>query len=379
MSEPNTHLQGITWDHPRGYDPLIGASAEYEAQTGVRVSWQKRSLQAFGDEPLGALAEKFDVLVIDHPHVGQVAETGALAPLSMAISQSVETVGRSAESYIWKDQCWAYAIDAACQMSVHRGDYFGPLPIYWEDFLCSTGSVCRPLTALKPIDAFDLWLTLCASLNARMPLTARQFVNDEAGLYGLKILKALYSLGPSEAIDYNPINVLEILADSDEFVYSPGLFGYINYAKPSFRKTQLHYGNIPVFRSSPRRASILGGAGIAVSAKRDNIDTASAYAAWLASEAVQKGVYLKNNGQPATRDCWQEMSSDHRYSRFFDGAYATMQDAWTRPRDVWFLGFVDDVCDALPSFFAKGQSPESFLSSLNAMYQSHRAKEVEHA
>ena len=74
-------LKGITWDHPRGYDPLVAASKVYEEQFGLSVQWEKRSLSNFGDQSLTALAKQFDLLIIDHPHVGVANDTGCLLPL----------------------------------------------------------------------------------------------------------------------------------------------------------------------------------------------------------------------------------------------------------------------------------------------------------
>ena len=37
-------LRGMTWSHPRGYDPMVACSALWEAKTGVEIAWDKRSL-----------------------------------------------------------------------------------------------------------------------------------------------------------------------------------------------------------------------------------------------------------------------------------------------------------------------------------------------
>ena len=75
-------LTGITWDHPRGYDPLIASSALYEKLFGVKVDWNKRSLTNFGDQSLVELADNFDLLIIDHPHTGIASFTNCLFPLN---------------------------------------------------------------------------------------------------------------------------------------------------------------------------------------------------------------------------------------------------------------------------------------------------------
>ncbi len=378
MPESAISLKGITWDHPRGYDPLAAASEVYFQETGVRVTWDKRSLQAFADEPIEKLAEKYDLVVLDHPHIGQVAENGALKSLPMPDDLIRATIGRSAESYIWGGECWAYAIDASCQVAVNRDNHYGPLPIYWEDFLESDAGRFRAITPLKPVDAFDMWLTLCASREVQIPHSRDIFIQKDAAIYGLQILRALYKLGPDEAVNYDPIRVLELLSDGGEFAYSPCLFGYINYAKLGFRTNRLSYCELPVHKGISRRRSILGGAGLAVSASCSNTDAATAYTGWMASDAVQAGVYLSNNGQPASRRCWVEKSLDPDFSRFFGGVFNTMNEAWTRPRDPWFIGFVDEVCDLMPGFFRREIPEDVFVESLNAVYQSHLKRSRAH-
>ena len=74
----------MTWSHPRGYDPLVACSELYAERTGVAVEWDKRSLQDFESFPVEELARAFDLIVIDHPHVGQVTQEGCLEPLDVA-------------------------------------------------------------------------------------------------------------------------------------------------------------------------------------------------------------------------------------------------------------------------------------------------------
>ena len=68
-------LRGITWNHTRGLVPMVATAQRFEElHPEVRIVWEKRSLQAFGDNPIGKLAEEFDLLVIDHPSVGEAAD-----------------------------------------------------------------------------------------------------------------------------------------------------------------------------------------------------------------------------------------------------------------------------------------------------------------
>ena len=72
-------LTGSTWDHPRGLDGLVATAAEYhERHPEVRVTWETRSLQDFADFSVERLAERFDLVIYDHPFVGEAARLALL-------------------------------------------------------------------------------------------------------------------------------------------------------------------------------------------------------------------------------------------------------------------------------------------------------------
>ena len=77
----------MTWDHVRGFDPMVVTSELFaERHPGVSISWEKRSLQAFADQPLGTMSEAYDLMVIDHPHVGDAAFEGDLLALDVDVA-----------------------------------------------------------------------------------------------------------------------------------------------------------------------------------------------------------------------------------------------------------------------------------------------------
>src|SRR3546814_2818439 len=76
MTTP-TRLKGITWDHPRGYDPLAGSLAGFRAaHPDIEVSWERRSLRDFGEAPIDVLADRVDLIVVDHPFSGRAQASG---------------------------------------------------------------------------------------------------------------------------------------------------------------------------------------------------------------------------------------------------------------------------------------------------------------
>jgi multiple sugar transport system substrate-binding protein len=116
-------LRGITWNHTRGYLPMVATAQRFsELHPGVTISWERRSLQRFADFPVERLAEKYDLLVIDHPSAGSVAVHGSLLPLDGLLpaeflaGQAANSVGLSRSSYFFAGYQWALAIDAAGTM-----------------------------------------------------------------------------------------------------------------------------------------------------------------------------------------------------------------------------------------------------------------------
>ncbi|MCZ2722955.1 ABC transporter substrate-binding protein [Marinomonas sp. 15G1-11] len=370
MSE-RIKLKGITWNHPRGLDCLIAASNEYAKQTDVDIEWKVRTLQEFADASISELAKKYDFIILDHPHVGQVALNGCLLPLPDNADLANNSIGGSHESYIYNGISWAYAVDAACQVAVYRPDLKLPIPKQWKDFFASDARSYKSITPLKPVDAFDALLTLLASLNETFPAAQGVFFDPQKTASCLSLLRRLYQLSPPEAVDWNPIDVLDLLSTTNDFAYSPCLFGYVNYIRPGFRDNTLSYLDLPTFDNSNIRRSILGGAGVAVSAQTSHPDDAIKFATWISSEPIQSSIYLQNEGQPAHLGSWNKLKTDKLYHHFFNGVYNTMSNAWTRPRDEWFLGFVDDVCLIFPDFFRNNIECDTFVAHLNSLYLKH--------
>ena len=73
-------LKGMTWDHPRGFDPMVATSESFKKKHNnfISIAWDKRPLQAFADRPIEQMTEDYDLIVIDYPHLGEVAANGLL-------------------------------------------------------------------------------------------------------------------------------------------------------------------------------------------------------------------------------------------------------------------------------------------------------------
>ena len=76
-------LRGSSWDHPRGQAPMLATASEYERNSGgtVQIEWTPRSLKAFGSASIDDLARDYDLILVDHPHIGSTGRSRAVLPL----------------------------------------------------------------------------------------------------------------------------------------------------------------------------------------------------------------------------------------------------------------------------------------------------------
>ncbi len=117
-------LKGITWNHSRGFTSIVACAQRFsELNPDVEIVWEKRSLQAFADEPINELANRYDFLIIDHPWTGFAARTKVILPLNDYLSEAYlkdlekNTVGKSHESYSINNKSVCY-----CKFCQSRND-----------------------------------------------------------------------------------------------------------------------------------------------------------------------------------------------------------------------------------------------------------------
>ena len=139
-------LTGITWDHTRGYAPMPATAEAYRREhPDVEIVWEKRTLHDFGAFDVEQLAQRFDLVVLDHPWAGFMAARKCYIPLDQYVSKEAmadlakSTVGPSHRSYEWDGHQWAFAIDAATLVAGYRPDLLAKIgetiPKTWKDLL----------------------------------------------------------------------------------------------------------------------------------------------------------------------------------------------------------------------------------------------------
>ncbi|MBC2593503.1 extracellular solute-binding protein [Ruficoccus amylovorans] len=365
MSEPIT-LRGITWDHPRGYAPLLASAEAYGRDHPVRITWDKRSLKDFGDADLRELAAAYDLLVIDHPHAGVAAASGALMPFDEFIAAdqlaafAQDSLGPSFASYRFGGHTWALPVDAACQVAVTRPDLLPAeaLPHTWEE----VSALAKQLRAngqfvgmaLCPTDAMCSFLTLCAQNGARFADDASALASPARIEHSLRQLRTLAGVCHPDCLSCNPIAVFEAMSKGAPIAYAPLLFGYTNYARPGYRPHRLRFAAIP----GASRA-LLGGAGLAVSSHCQHPSVAAAYAAFVCGSEFQKSGYVTAGGQPASLAAWENPQADEIAGGFFTQTRTTIQQASVRPRAAYWPQFQEWLGECIHRFLTEAESPET--------------------
>ena len=365
-----TTLHGITWEHARGHGSLVAAAETYRAvRPDVEVLWEFRSLQAFADHPIERLVETYDLLVIDHPHIPRAAEHGLFARLDgqgfddeLAVL-ATQSVGRSHESYIHDGHQWGLATDAAAQVAAFRPDLIAEPPRDWEAVL-ALAREGRVLWPTKPIDAFSSLVTIAANSGTPPMSEPGIFLTLDQAMPALELMRELFALVPPDNITWNPIQAADALSQGDRWAYVPLLFGYTNYSRAGSRPNRIQYIDIPRGARGVD-GSLLGGAGIAVSARTNHLEEAIAHAFWLDSAEVQEGVYYDGGGQPGNATAWDSDRTNADSFDFFRGTRRTLEGAYLRPRTVRYIELQNALSPLVTLALAGGLNNAQLVSRLN--------------
>ena len=344
-------LKGLTWDHPRGYAPLLAGAPEYETQNPeIKIQWDRRTLREFGEAPIEQYLDRYDLLIVDHPFVGFAAAREALVDLAPSISEAekrrfaADSVGPSWESYWYGGGLWALPLDAATQVASYRPDLLRMLsPVVPSTFdgVLELGKNTRKakkyiVVPACPTDAISLFFTLSANLGYPLAEEDELFVDHSVAAEVLDRLHSLIALAHPRSVEWNPPQVYDFMTAGSEAVYCPYGFGYSNYSRVG-NSVRLKFTNAPAAGPHGCAGTMLGGTGVAVSKFSEHPSEGIAYAKWLVSPEHQRGTYFREGGQPASLEAWTEPSVNAATDNFFSGTLQTLQTAYLRPR---FNGFV---------------------------------------
>lgn len=372
-------LRGMTWDHSRGVDPMLATSAEYaKRHPSVEIIWEKRSLQAFADRPIGEMAAQYDLMVIDHPHVGEVAGSGQLVafdtlgrPEDLATLEK-QSVGASHPSYNFDGHQWGLAIDAATPVAAFRPDLLDAAPTRWDEVmtLATAGKVAIALIPINTLMTFfglarNQGFAVCEDPDHVMARIEAQQVLDQ--------ITALAAAVDPKCLTLDPIGVLEWMGrTADAPAYSPFGYGYTNYSRDGYCRFPLVFADAPGVGAIGPRGTVIGGTGIAISSQCKHIDVAADYAFWIAGADCQTGLFFESGGQPGNAVAWEAERTNAASRNFFRNTRETLETSWLRPRYDGYMGFQDRGGDILHACLRGEVTAQDTLDALDAAYRESR-------
>lgn len=368
-------LKGMTWSHPRGYDPMVACSEDWLKQTGVHVEWDKRSLQDFESFPVEELARRYDLIVIDHPHVGQITAENCLAPLDSPgreaefAALAAGSVGASFPSYNWRGSQWGFPIDAATQVLAYRPDRLNAAPRTWAEVLdlAKAGEV---LLTLRPPHSLMCLFSLCGNLGRPCSVEKDQpFADAEIGVQALEMIRELAALVDPVCLGMDPIAALDRMGEADSpYTVSPLIYGYVSYSLDGFRANRIAFSDMPVAGGAGPSGSALGGTGIAVSAFSENRAAAIDFAYWIASGPVQADRYWRSGGQCGHAAGWEDDGANAATLGFYRETRRTLEGGWLRPRHDGYMPFQAAASERINQAVTINEPAASAIADLNDLF-----------
>ncbi len=371
------HLYGITWDHPRGYDSIVAVSELFNnSQDKCILTWEKRSLKDFGDQPIEELVNRFDLLMIDHPFMGEASAKRFLISLENVLpkafihEQAKLHIGPCFNSYHYNDRQYALPIDASAQFSAYNLKKVSPneLPQDWGDFSNFMKDQSFANIVIWPLCPTDCWcsfLTIGAqhAHHEGQELFEKEGINQSVSCRTLEFFRDLTINLADVCWQLNPIQSLNLMSDPNRYSYSPLLFGYSNYSRDGkYVKWQapLSLGHKPI--------SLLGGVGIAISSKCQHQMDAADFIQFALDEKRLKQEYFIAGGQPSLKVVWESVDINSKALDFFASTKNTIENAYTRPRIPGFNVFQERASNMLHSGF-RSRSVKSVVDELDLLYK----------
>lgn len=376
--------KGITWDHPRGYNALAAAAASVDpVRKGFSIEWHKQPLEDFESHPIADLCNHYDLVVLDHPHVGEAVEGECLRPLEEVFGADfiadlgMAVIGPCVDSYRYADRHWALPLDAAAQVMAARPDLLGTMPETWDDVIALSKMTEKVGMSLAGPHALLSFFSIATALG-EPPGTKYpdMLISTEVGMRVFDLMADLTSRCPEYFLEKNPIGILDYMTEHDGIFLCPLVYGYVNYAAPC-RSKPVRFADAPCVQRGGRPGSTLGGTGVGISARCEMTPELHEHLLWLMDEYSQKEFIPAHDGQPSLRVAWFDSKVNACSGNFYRNTSETLEAAYVRPRYPGYIAFQNEASMLLRNAFAKGTPARTVLKEMQTLYQTSRRKRGE--
>ncbi|MDQ0839921.1 extracellular solute-binding protein [Sphingomonas faeni] len=369
--------RGLTWDHPRGHNALAEAARLTGAAGTGSIAWDTHSLEGFESRPIAEQCALYDLVVLDHPHVGEAVASDCIVPLEELFAADeiaaleADTVGPSLASYRFAGRHWALPLDAATQVMAYRSDWNEAPPTSWDAVIALSERAPVALSLAGPHAALS-FQSVCGALGADPASPRDAFIDRDIARAAYAILARLTKDATRKAATLNPIAMLEAIASGTGPVLCPLIYGYVNYSTQGV----IAYADAP---SGPggRIGSTLGGTGIAVSRRAQVTAPLLDHLRWLMSDAAQRTFIPRHDGQPSLRSAWTDPQVDAAANGFYSATRATIEAALVRPRHDHAIAFQTEASALLRAGLLDGSSADRVLDAVDLAYSRHHSHGAE--
>lgn len=368
---------GLTWDHPRGYVALEKAAAQAR-RDGLHVEWKRQPLEGFESHPIEDLARQYDLIVLDHPHMGDAVAGDCLQPLEALFDAATlqawkaQSIGNTFESYRYAGRHWALPLDAASQVAAFRTDRLDePPPATWAATLEFARRQRLALSLAGPHAILSLFSMSTAFGDAPAAVAPDRLFEGSGLTAAWELMQELHALSFKGWAERNPIGILQALATEADAVYCPLVYGYVNYAVPGQGPHAVQFGNVPAGPGG-RLGSVLGGTGLAISRRAQVSEALRAHLVQLLSPSVQREFIPFADGQPSARAAWSDSRVNEAWGGFFRGTEATLEQAIVRPRHPGYVPFQTAASELVRDALARRLRARPLASALQSLYERHR-------
>jgi multiple sugar transport system substrate-binding protein len=355
-------LRGLTWDHPRGYRPL-----EAFETPGVQVEWDRQPLAGFEATPLDELAERYDLLVVDHPGLGAAIEAGAILP--------VEDVFAARDLKVWRDRAveptwesyrldgygWALPLDAATQTCLFRPDRLRQPPASWTEVLDQSGVV---LCVAGPHAGLML-------LGLAGDRSGTGLLDRSRAVEALELLREVWRRSDQSAAELDPIGIHELLAGSNDLACCPLVYSYAYYGGEAEGRQPLAWSAAPRLRPDDRLGNgTLGGTGLAVTPRAyTRVLALTKYVRGLLDVGTQLDVVSTVGGQSATAAVWASDVVDKAWNGHYSATLGTLRTSYLRPRFDGWVAFQDELSSRVRALLGNTADPATAVDRIEDDYR----------
>lgn len=365
-----SHYRGLTWNHPRGYNALAAAAGRLDPERdGLTIDWDRHALEDFEARPIAEQCALYDLVVLDHPHVGEAVAQDCLVPLDdlfgaeEIVAWGAAAAGPSLTSYHYAGRHWALPLDAATQVTAYRPDLVPEPPRDWDGVVTLAERMPVALSLAGPHAILSLQ-SIAAALGAEPPVPRDSFLDRAIGRGAYEIMAALTGGATREAQSLNPIAILELMARGSDLALCPLIYGYVNYAAGGV----LSYADAPRGPAG-RIGSTLGGTGIGISRQCHVTPALLDHLRWLMSEQAQRQFIPDHDGQPGLRAAWTDPAVNARWGNFYAATLATVEQAVLRPRHDGAIQFQSEASARLRAGLLGGEPADLVLDDIEAAYR----------